>query len=236
MEAVILAGGRGTRLRPYTLSLPKPLVPVGERPILEIVIRQLKAAGVTRIYMAVGHLADIIMAFFGNGEKFGVEILYSVEDEPLGTVAPIKLIGNLPEHFLVMNGDILTDLDYGNLYRSHTESGAVLTIAAFQREAKIDFGVLEIDRTSNRLVGFREKPAYIFDVSMGIYVFSRQLLHMVPFKKHYGLDDLVLDMLKAGQLVNTYPYRGYWLDIGRPDDYEQAVQDIDKILANTKDI
>ncbi len=235
MEAVILAGGKGTRLRPYTMTLPKPLVPVGERPILEIMIRQLKRAGVVRLTIAVGHMADIIMAFFGAGEKFGIEILYSVEDEPLGTVAPIKLIENLPEQFLVMNGDLLTDLDYEALYRSHAASGAELTIATYQRDAKIDFGVLEVDRAAQRLTGFREKPTYHFDVSMGVYVFSRSLLQRVPLREPYGLDDLVLDMLAAGQPINTYPHSGYWLDIGRPDDYEQAVQDIDSILGNAKD-
>ena len=235
MEAVILAGGKGTRLRPYTITLPKPLVPVGERPILELMIRQLKRAGVVRITIAVGHMADIVMAFFGAGEKFGIEILYSVEDEPLGTVAPIKLIDNLPEQFLVMNGDLLTDLDYEALYRSHAASGAELTIATYQRDAKIDFGVLEVDRAARRLTGFREKPTYHFDVSMGVYVFSRSLLQRVPLREPYGLDDLVLNMLAAGQPINTYPHSGYWLDIGRPDDYEQAVQDIDSILGNAKD-
>lgn len=229
MEALILAGGKGTRLKPYTVTLPKPLVPVGERPILEIVINQLRRAGVTRITMAVNHMADLIMAFFGTGEKFGVEIVYSLEDKPLGTVAPIKLAENLPEHFLVMNGDILTDIDYSELFRSHLGADALLTVATYRREIKIDFGVLEVEKESRRIVSFREKPTYEFEVSMGVYVFSRSILEMVPSGKAYGFDNLVLDMLATGKRINAFPFSGYWLDIGRPDDFEQANVDIEKI-------
>lgn len=229
MEAVILAGGKGTRLRPYTTTLPKPLMPVGERPILEIVIGQLRAAGCTKITMAVNHMADIIMAFFGNGEKYGIDIAYSMEDSPLGTVGPIRLIENLPENFLVMNGDILTDINYADLYRKHLHAGASLTIATYQRDSKIDFGVLEIDKNSNRLTAFREKPVYHFDVSMGIYVFHRSLLESIPINQPWGIDNLVLGMLANHQPVNSYPFDGYWLDIGRPDDYDLANQDIEKI-------
>ena len=226
MEAVVLAGGKGTRLRPYTTVLPKPLMPVGERPILEIVIGQLRAAGIKKITMAVNHMADIIIAFFGNGEKFGVEISYSMEDTPLGTVGPIKLIRDLPENFLVMNGDILTNLDCADLFRAHIISGASLTIATYKRYSQIDFGVLEINKTTNRLIGFREKPIYHFDVSMGIYVFKRSLLDRVPVNQPFGIDSLVLAMLADNAQVNSYPFDGYWLDIGRPEDYEQANEDI----------
>jgi NDP-mannose synthase len=230
MEAVILAGGKGSRLRPFTITLPKPLMPVGERPILEIVINQLKANGVTKITVAVNHMADLIMAFFGSGEKLGIEIKYSIEEKALGTVAPVKLIKDLPEHFIVMNGDILTDIDYNDLFHAHIKSEALFTIATFQRETMIDFGVLDVENKSNRVTGFHEKPIYHFDVSMGIYVFSRALLEFVPFNIPYGIDDLVLDMLKNNMLVNAYPYKGYWLDIGRLDDYDQANRDIGKII------
>lgn len=236
MNAVILAGGRGARLRPYTITIPKPLMPIGERPILEIVLRQLKAAGVERVTMAVNHMADILMAFFGDGEKFGIEIAYSVEDKPLGTVAPLTLIPDLPEHFIVMNGDLLTNLDYKDLYRAHLASNALLTIATYQRDSQIDFGVLKVDHEQKRVTAFDEKPVYHFDVSMGIYVFSRALLAQIPRQQSYGINDLALDMLRAGQTINAYPFDGYWLDIGRPDDYEQANQDVDKILANGNDI
>lgn len=226
MEAVILAGGRGTRLRPYTTTLPKPLMPVGEQPILQIVLRQLEAAGVTRVTLAVNHMADIIMAFFGNGERFGLEIRYSLEDRPLGTVGPLKLIEDLPDHFLVMNGDILTDLDPAELYRSHLASNAELTIATYKRDSTIDFGVMEIDAATSRVTEFYEKPVYHFDVSMGIYVFSKSVVDRVPDATQYGLDNLVLDMLRDERPINTFPFNGYWLDIGRPDDYDQANREI----------
>jgi NDP-sugar pyrophosphorylase family protein len=232
MEAVILAGGKGTRLRPYTTILPKPLMPVGERPILEVVIGQLRVAGIKKITMAVNHMADLIMAFFGNGERFGVKITYSIEDKPLGTVGPIKLIKDLPESFIVMNGDILTDIDYADLYAKHLDSGADLTIATYQRDNKIDFGVLEIE--SGRLTGFHEKPVYLFNVSMGIYVFNRVLLSRVPTNQHFGIDNLVLAMLADKHPINTYLFRGYWLDIGRPDDFDQANKDVEKVTAFAK--
>jgi len=229
MRAVILAGGKGVRLRPYTTTLPKPLVPVGERPILEIVISQLRDAGVERITIAVNHMAEIIMAFFGSGERFGIEIDYSLEDKPLGTIAPLRLIKDLPEHFIVMNGDTLTDIDYAALYQAHIGSGKPLTIATYRREVKIDFGVLEVDEASNLVTGFQEKPIYRFEVSTGVYVFSRRLLERIPFNEPYGLDDLVLGMLKDERPINAYRFDGYWLDIGRPADYDQANRDIEML-------
>lgn len=230
MQAVILAGGRGTRLKPYTTTIPKPLVPVGERPILEIMIDQLKAAGVRKVTLTVSHMAEIIMAFFGSGERFGVDVAYSLEDKPLSTVGPVKLIKDLPEYFFVMNGDLLTDIDFSALYDAHLASGARLTVATFQRDSRIDFGVLDVDPTSLRVTGFREKPTYHFTVSTGVYVYSRSLLDRVPDNEPYGFDNLVLDMLRDGEPINTYPHTGYWLDIGRPDDYDQANQDVDTIL------
>jgi NDP-sugar pyrophosphorylase family protein len=232
MEAVILAGGKGTRLRPYTTTLPKPLMPVGDRPILEIMISQLQAAGVGKITIAVNHMADLIMAFFGNGEKLGVEITYSIEDRPLGTVGPLRQLHDLPEHFLVMNGDVLTDLDYADLYCTHARGTAPLTIATFQRDTQIDFGVLEIDAAEGRLTGFREKPTYHFDVSTGVYAFSRTLIERIPGDRPYGIDNLVLDMLRDGLRVAAYPFQGYWLDIGRPEDYDRANENAGELLKN----
>jgi NDP-sugar pyrophosphorylase family protein len=229
MQAVILAGGKGTRLKPYTTTLPKPLVPVGEQPILSIVLSQLKEAGVEKVTLAVNHMAELIMAFFKNGEKFGLDIEYSIEDVPLGTVGPLKLIHSLPESFLVMNGDILTDLDYTDLYRSHLRSGCPLTIATYEREVDIDFGVLEIDTRTNGVSGFREKPKYRFSVSMGIYVFERSVLECVPDGRAFGFDELVLTMLELGEPVNSYAFNGYWLDLGRPDDYDRANRDVNAL-------
>ena len=227
MRAVIMAGGKGTRLRPYTTTLPKPLMPVGDRPILNLVMDGLRDAGVERVTLAVNHMAEIIMAFFGSGEKFGLRIDYSVEDKPLGTIAPLKLIKDLPENFIVMNGDTLTDIDYVALYEAHITSGKHLTIATHKRKVEIDFGVLEVDEASGSVSGFQEKPTSHFEVSMGVYVFNRSLLNRVPDDEPYGLDDLVLGMLEDGQPINAYRFDGYWLDIGRPADYDQANQDVE---------
>jgi mannose-1-phosphate guanylyltransferase len=230
MFAVILAGGRGTRLRPYTTTIPKPLVPVGERAILEIVLRQLHAAGVRHVRLAVSHMAELIMAFFGNGEKFGLEIDYAIEEEPLGTVGPLTRMDDLPRHFLVMNGDVLTDLDYAALYRAHVDRGAPLTLSTYRRSETTDFGVLEVDDSGGKVVGFREKPQREFTVSMGVYVFSRDVVRRIPHDRPHGLDQLVVGMLEDGEPIHAYAHDGYWLDLGRPDDYDRANREVDRIL------
>lgn len=228
MEAVILAGGKGTRLQPYTAEIPKPLVTVGDRPIVEILLAQMKRCGVRKVHLAVNHLAHLFMAALGDGRRFGIELAYSHEEKPLSTVAPLKLIRDLPEDFIVANGDILTDINFRALFDHHTGSGAKLTVATQQRTTKIDYGVLETD-ADGHVSGFREKPGYDFVVSMGIYVFSREVLKLVPEGQKFGFDDLMLRLLELGEPINTFPFEGYWLDIGRPDDYQQANRDIDKI-------
>jgi len=229
MEVVILAGGKGTRLQPYTTVLPKPLMPVGGRPILGIMIEQLKRAGVKRITMAVSHMAEIIMAVFRDGEQYGLEIVYSIEPVPLGTIGPLRLIKDLPQDFLLMNGDLLTNLDYAALYRVHKESGCLLTTSACQREVKIDFGVLQVDLDKGTVVGFQEKPLLRLDVSMGIHAMNRGLLDKVPAGVPYGMDNLTMDMLRRNDRINIYPFSGYWLDIGRPDDFERANREIESL-------
>lgn len=223
IRAVILAGGKGTRLRPYTVSLPKPLVPVGERAILEIVLHQLREAGVTRVTLAVNHMAELLMAFFGDGRKYGLEVDYSIEDEPLGTIGPLRLIPDLPENFLVMNGDLLTDFPYDQFWEEHHRSEAIASIGTFRRIHPIDFGVLEIG-AGGMLSGFREKPSIPYNVSMGIYAFRRDILDHVPPSGPFGFDDLILTLLRKSIGVNCYTHQGQWLDIGRPDDYERAQQ------------
>lgn len=225
-RAIILAGGKGTRLRPYTVVLPKPLMPIGDYPILEVIIRQLVFHGFTHITMAVNHQAELIQAFFGDGSKWGIKIDYSFEDKPLSTMAPLKLIKNLPENFLVMNGDILTDLDFGRFHTNHVADNHIFTISSYKREIKSEFGVLEVD-SDNKLIGFKEKPITYYDVSMGIYMVSRRAVDYIPENTFYGFDHLMIDLIKDNQNAAVENFDGYWLDIGRPDDYIQAIDEFD---------
>ena len=227
MKAIILAGGKGTRLAPYTAVLPKPLMPIGDVPILEVVVRQLKRAGFTDITMAVGHLAELLMAYFSDGNKFGVTISYSREEKPLGTAGPLKLIPELTEPFLVMNGDLLTTLNYRELWKHHARNKAIATVATYQRDAKIELGVIETD-AQGWVRGYIEKPTYHYTVSTGIYVFNPGVLDYIPTQKQFDLPDLILELLAKGHQIATHPFDGYWLDIGRHDDYEQAVVEFEK--------
>ncbi|MFE9116636.1 NDP-sugar synthase [Streptomyces sp. NPDC007172] len=222
MHAVILAGGKGVRLRPYTTALPKPLVPIGDQhAILEIVLRQLAASGFTSCTIAIGHLGQIIRAYVGDGERWGLDIDYSTEESPLGTIGPLLTMRDrLPESFLVMNGDILTDLDYADVLTRHRTSGAPLTIATYARKVHIDFGVLTTDDT--KVVAFTEKPSMDYRVSMGVYGLSLSTLADYTPGLPLGFDELVLDLLKAQTPPHAYAFDGYWLDIGRPDDYDRA--------------
>ena len=221
MRAVILAGGKGRRLAPYTISFPKPLVPVDDMPILEIVIRQLKSAGFDHVTLAVGHLAGLLTAYFGDGSRWGIKIDYSLEEAPLGTVGPLALVEDLPETFLVMNGDVLTTLPYDALVDYHIESGADLTIACHRCGAHIDYGIIEFD-DSLHVTGYREKPTLHYDVSMGVYVFNRSLLDLFAPGEYCDLPQLALMLVKRGTPPKVYLSEQEWLDIGRPDDYARA--------------
>ena len=226
-RAVILAGGKGARLRPYTVVLPKPLMPIGDYPIVEVIVRQLARHHFDHITMAVNHQADIIKAFFGDGERWGVRIDYSLESHPLSTIAPLCLIDDLPENFLLLNGDVLTDLNLERLYCNHVNAKRLFTIAASKRAHTIDYGVLHVDST-NRLTSFSEKPSVQYLVSMGIYAVNKSVLSLVLPEKPYGFDNLMNDLLARGERVTVEPYDGYWLDIGRPDDYTQAIEEFDQ--------
>lgn len=230
-RAVILAGGKGTRLHPYTVAFPKPLVPVGEYPVLEIIIRQLRRAGITRVTLAVNHHANLIQAYFGDGEAWGLRIDYSRETEALSTIAPLRLIPDLPESFLLMNGDVLTDLDYRELWQAHRAADAMFTVAASTRRHTTDYGVLEVDASGRRLTGFREKPTSDFHVSMGVYVVDRRVVDGIPPTGPYGFDDLMLDLLARDAPVYVHQHPGYWLDIGRPDDYARAADEFGQLRA-----
>lgn len=228
LTAVILAGGQGTRLRPFTASLPKPLVPLGERSAIEILLTRLRRCGVRDVHIAVNHLAHLIMAVLGDGARFDLNLRYSIEELPLSTVGPLTLIDALPDHFLVCNGDVITDLDFRAIYDQHLASGSLLTVGTVERQDAIDYGVLETD-SAGRVMTFQEKPAVSYLVSMGVYVFSRKVLEIVPRGKRFGFDDLMRTMLAQALPINTFPFSGYWLDIGRPADYEQALADLDRI-------
>lgn len=222
-HAVILAGGRGTRLRPYTVALPKPLVPVADMPILEIIIRQLVAFGFESATIAVNHQAELIRAYFGDGSKWGLAVRYSLEQKPLGTMGPLRLIEPLPDHFLVMNGDVLTDLRFDTFLDSHAASGALFTISAADRTQTIDYGVLHVDG-QGRLSGFEEKPVIPYTVSMGVYGVSRAVVDWIPDDEPFGFDGLMHALLKAHRDVRVIAHRGFWMDIGRPDDYQAVCE------------
>lgn len=226
-RAIILAGGKGSRLRPYTLVMPKPLMPIGEYPILEVVIRQLVQHGFEHITMAVNHQAEIIKAFFGDGSKWNIEIDYSLESQPLGTMGPLASITDLPDHFLVMNGDVLTDLNYRKFYEDHVQENRLFTISSYTRKQLIDYGVLETKDTY--LSGFIEKPTKDYNVSMGIYMVSKKISESIPKNTFYGFDKLMLETLSKGGKVKVENFNGYWLDIGRPDDYMQAIDEFEKL-------
>jgi len=229
MRAIILAGGKGTRLRPYTTTIPKPLVPVGDRSILEIVVEQLRDAGFDRITITVNHLSNLVMAYFGDGKRWGINIDYSLEDSPLGTIGPLTLIDDLPENFLVMNGDILCDIDYGSFLKAHCQAGDEVTVGAFEREQRVDYGVLDCDR-DGRLVGFREKPVYPFRVSMGVYCFRRDVIARLEYGRPFGFDDLMHARLEEGRSVAIRTHDGLWIDIGRPEDYDFVNENLDELL------
>ena len=232
MRAVVLAGGKGTRLRPYTAVLPKPLLPIGDGPVLEIVIQQLQAAGFDHITLATGYMAELIEAVLDqrrNGYPAGATIDYVRESEPLGTVGPLATIGDLDESFLVMNGDVLTDLDYRKLLEDHVASDAAVTIATTTRHIQITLGVIECRdaRDLDRLTGFVEKPQMTYEVSMGIYCFSPRALGAIEPGVHLDLPELVLRLVEQGELVRAWRSDAYWVDLGRREDYERAISEFD---------
>ena len=228
MKAVVLAGGKGARLAPYTNILPKPLMPIGDMPILEVLICQMKRYGIEEIILTVGHLAELLRSFFQDGSRFGIPIRYSFEEEPLGTAGPLAQVGGLQSTFLVSNGDVLTTLDIRALIDFHKSEGATATIAMHQRTVNIDLGVIRLNGR-NEVVDYIEKPKYEYDVSMGIYVFEPAVLEYIPRGRYMDFPDLVLKLLETGQRVLGFPFDGYWQDLGRKDDYEQATADFERM-------
>jgi len=224
MMAVILAGGKGTRLAPLTITIPKPLLPLGDRPILEVVIDQLAFAGVTKVVITLGHLAHLFQAVLGDGKRFGLEIIYSYEESPLGTAGPIKFIKNLSDNFIVINGDILTTLDFKKLYERHTKLDAIGTLAVNRRTVNIDYGVVRFG-SDGSLDAYDEKPKIHYHVSMGVNVLSKKCLEFIPYNQKFDMPDLMMAMKSAGKTVHCYETDCYWRDIGRMDDFEDASRD-----------
>jgi NDP-sugar pyrophosphorylase family protein len=236
MMAVILAGGKGVRLKPFTMSIPKPLLPLGDVPIVEVVVRQLVTSGFDRIVFSLGHLAHLFEGSLGNGAKWGTRIEYIVEDQPLGTAGPLGLAKNAEDDFLVMTGDILTTLDYRRLFEEHASRQAWATIALSRREVKIDYGVVKA--TEDGTLGeYIEKPTIPYEVSMGINVISRRALQFIPAGVKFDIPQLMLAIKASGNPVRCHKTDCYWQDIGRFDDYQSAsadfVQDPSRFLPST---
>ena len=224
MQTIILAGGKGTRLKPYTTVLPKPLMPIGDMPILEIVVKQLKFYGCTKIIMAVGHLKELLMSFFNSGKRWDLDIKYSFEDKPLGTAGPLKLINpdDIEDNFIVMNGDVLTDLDYGKFFEFHKNNDALCTIATYQKPVKISLGVLEL--SDGVLTNYIEKPTLNYTVSMGVYAFKKETLNYIPTNEFFDFPDLIKKLIKEEKKVASYLFNNFWLDIGTPSDFDIATE------------
>ena len=230
IKAIILAGGKGTRLAPYTTVFPKPMVPLGHQPILEILIGQLVSHGITDITICLGYLGELIQAYFQNqtGWLANVNLSYVKESQPMGTAGSISLVPDLDDTFLVMNGDILTTLNFSHLIAYHRKNEGALTIGMYPKQVNIDLGVIKTDNQS-RLIGYEEKPKHHYNVSMGIYVYEPAVLKYIKPGRHLDFPDLVLTLIKNKQPVVGYPFNDYWLDIGRHEDYAQAQQEFDQI-------
>ena len=230
-RAIVLAGGQGTRLRPYTAVIPKPLMPIGDRPVLDIVLRQLRRAGFERVTIATGYLAELIEAFCGDGSAYGLRVDYFRERDPLGTVGALALIEGLDEPFLVMNGDVLTDMSYEALMDEHAASGAAATISSASRTIEVTLGVMHFQdvRDDTRVTDYTEKPTLYYEASMGVYTFDPRVLRYIEPRVRLDLPDLVLRLIHAGEEVRAHRPNAYWLDLGRHDDYEQAMQDFDSV-------
>jgi mannose-1-phosphate guanylyltransferase len=221
MKAVIQCGGKGTRLQPYTMVLPKPLMPVGSRPVLELLLRWLRRNDVREIYVTTGYLGHIIRSFCGDGNRWDIKINYTEEDEPLGTIGPLGLLRkDLDSTFLVLNGDVLSDLSLNAFVTYHFQQKSLVTVATATRKTKMDYGVIE--QGDGRIVQFREKPTVSHLVSMGIYCMEPEVLEYIPRGMPFGFDDLILCMLSRGLPAFTFPHSGLWLDIGRVEDFQSA--------------
>ena len=224
--AVLIAGGLGTRLYPYTATIPKPLVKVGCYPIMEILIRQLSYYGFNNIFVAVNYRAAQIESYFSSGSSYGVKLSYVRENKRLGTMGPLSIIKELPERFLVVNGDILTDLDFRKLADNHVNYSTNITVGTYKVKHKIAYGVIHSD-DRQRIIDFQEKPSIDVDVSMGICAMNQVVRESIPRNQYYGFDDLVFSLLAKGDEINTFYHTGYWRDLGTPDEYQKANEEFE---------
>ncbi len=225
MQAVILAGGKGTRLRPFTNVFPKPLMPLGDAdpmPIIEVVLRRLARFGFRDVTIITGYLTELIEAFCGNGKRFGARIDYRRETTPLGTAGGLTLIDRPKRPVLVINGDILTTLNFADMYKFHRARRPAATIASYPRSVRVDFGVLEFDDDPAVLAGYSEKPEYAFQVSMGIYILDPVAWDFLAPRRETPMPGLLEAMRTSGRAVHCYREECSWLDIGRHDDYATA--------------
>lgn len=233
MKAVILAGGLGSRLEPFTKIIPKPLLPLGESSVLEIQIFSLKKYGFKEIYIATNYMADYVQSFLGGGKKFGVKITFSREKKPLGTCGPVLLLREyLTEPFLLINGDILTTLNFKKIYQFALKTRANLVVVTKELVIPFDFG--NIESKGNYITNIREKPKFTWEILAGIYVLKPPIFDLIPKNKYFGIDSLILKMLKAKMKVAKYKMRDYWLDIGRLEDYQVARDDYKKHFSQLK--
>ncbi|MFB3885563.1 MAG: NDP-sugar synthase [Thermodesulfobacteriota bacterium] len=221
MKAIILAGGKGRRLRPYTFVLPKPLIPVGNSPVIELLLKWLRRNGITNVCITIGYLGHLIRSLCGDGSQWEMEVSYSEEPEPLGTMGPLLLIRDqLKETFLVVNGDLVTDLDIRAFTSFHKEHGGLMTVAVTEKNVKVDLGVLETE--GSRVKTFREKPVMKFYASMGLYCVEPGILSFIPKGVPFGFDDLMYAMIAQNVPVYTYRHEGLWMDLGRQEDFASA--------------
>ncbi len=227
MKAIILSGGLGTRLKPFTEVIPKPLLPIGEKAVLEIQIEHLKKYGFEEIFLATNYKSSYIENFFGDGSKYGVKLIISKEEKPLGTAGPVKLLEkHLTEPFLVMNGDVLTLLNYRNMYEFACNKDSILTIGTKEITTPFQFGNIFFE--GDLVTGIEEKPDFITTILAGVYVFKPEILSLIPDNQQYDMDKLILKMLALKYKITRFPIKEYWLDIGRIDDYEKAQQIYDE--------
>jgi mannose-1-phosphate guanylyltransferase len=226
MKAVIQAGGLGTRLRPYTLVLPKPMMPIGGKPVIEVLLKWLRKNGVLNAYVTTGYLGHLIQALCGDGNQWGLDIEYSQEPEPLGTVGALNLLTDqLDSTFLVLNGDLITDLDLHGFRVFHKAHGGKLSVAVTSKVVNVDLGVLDVD--GDRVTSFREKPSMSYTVSMGVYCMEPEILEYIPQGIPFGFDDLMHAMLEQNDPVHVYQHDGMWMDIGRPEDFQAAQEEFE---------